>query len=226
MQAIHVSEFRDLDGQGYGVNLQTAPLHPGFFVNFAPWDGAAQHAALVEALSHTTVVGMTVRDHGGGEVRVGKDGEPVIRYRLDERDARNLARGMDAAAQMLETIGAQRIFSSHARYVGYDPGRDGDRARFVRDMDAAGWGAGQAQLTGFHLLASCRMGSSPESSACGPEGETWEVRDLVICDGSAFPSASGVNPNMSIQALSHLNARRLAARLGASPDRAAAPAAG
>jgi choline dehydrogenase-like flavoprotein len=226
MQAIHVSEFRDLDGKGYGVNLQTAPLHPGFFVSFIPWDGAAQHAALMDGLSHTAVVGMTVRDHGGGEVRVGRDGEPVIRYRLDERDARNLSRGMGAAAEMLETVGAQRIFSSHARYVGYDPGRDGDRARFVRDMDAAGWAAGQAQLTGFHLLASCRMGSSPESSACGPEGETWEVRDLVICDGSAFPSASGVNPNMSIQALSHLTARRLAARLGASPDRAAAPAAG
>src|SRR4051795_9240603 len=162
LQAIHVSEFRDLDGQGYGVNLQTAPLHPGFFVSFIPWDGAAHHAALMEGLSHTALVGMTVRDHGGGEVRVGKDGEPVIRYRLDARDAAHLRRGLDAAAEMLETIGAQRIFSSHARYVGYDPGRDGDRARFVRDMDAAGWGSGQVQLTGFHLLASCRIGASPE----------------------------------------------------------------
>jgi choline dehydrogenase-like flavoprotein len=36
-----------------------------------------------------------------------------------------------------------------------------------------------------------------------------------MCDGSAFPSASGVNPNASIQSLSHLNATRLAERLGA-----------
>jgi choline dehydrogenase-like flavoprotein len=44
------------------------------------------------------------------------------------------------------------------------------------------------------------------------------VRDLVVCDGSAFPSASGVNPNISIQSLSYLNAARLAARLGAPAD--------
>jgi choline dehydrogenase-like flavoprotein len=43
------------------------------------------------------------------------------------------------------------------------------------------------------------------------------VRNLVVCDGSAFPSASGVNPNCSIQALAHLNATRLAERLGATP---------
>src|SRR4051794_6236826 len=56
MQSIHVDEFTDLDGEGYGVRLQTAPLHPGFFVSFAPWDGADRHAELVEGLSHTAAV--------------------------------------------------------------------------------------------------------------------------------------------------------------------------
>ena len=215
LQSIHVDEFTDLDGKGYGVRLQTAPLHPGFFVSFAPWDGAARHAELVEGLSHTAAVGMTVRDRDGGEVRVGRDGEPVVRYKLPAQQAEHLQRGFDAAAEMLETVGAQRIFSSHAAYIGYEPGRDGDRRRFVADIEAAGWAQGRAQLTGFHLLGSCRIGDTPQSSACGPEGEAWDARDLVVCDGSAFPSASGVNPNMSIQALAHLNARRLAERLGA-----------
>jgi choline dehydrogenase-like flavoprotein len=215
MQAIHVDQFTDLDGRGYGVRHQTAPVHPGFFGSWAPWDGAAQYTALLEGLAHTTAVGFTVRDQTDGEVRVGRDGEPVVRYRLSAQDAKHARRGMEAAAEMLEAMGAQRIFSSHARYVGYAPGRDGDRERFMRDMDAAGWGPGQLQLNGFHLLSSCRIGNGPESSACGPEGETWEVRDLVVCDGSAFPTASGVNPNMTIQALSRLNATRLAERLGA-----------
>ena len=215
LQSIHVDEFTDLDGNGYGVRLQTAPLHPGFFVSFAPWDGAAQHAGLLESLSHTALVGMTVRDRDAGEVKVGKDGEPVVSYKLGRQDALHLQRGVEAAAEMLETIGAQRIFSSHAKYIGYEPGRNGERTGFMEQIAAAGWAQGRAQLTGFHLLGSCRIGATPESSACGPEGEAWEVKDLVVCDGSAFPSASGVNPNMSIQALSHLNATRLAERLGA-----------
>ena len=222
MQAIHVDEFVDLDGRGYGVRHQTAPIHPGFFGSWAPWDGAKHYVGLLEGLSHTAAVGFTVRDQTDGEVRVGRDGEPVVRYRLSAADARHARRGMEAAAEMLETMGAQRIFSSHARYVGYSPGRDGDRARFVRDMDAVGWGPGQIHLNGFHLLSSCRMGGSPATSACGPQGETWDVRDLVVCDGSAFPTASGVNPNMTIQALARMNARALAARLGTGVSSVAA----
>jgi choline dehydrogenase-like flavoprotein len=136
-----------------------------------------------------------------------------VRYRLPAENAAHLRRGVEAAAELLESVGAERIFSSHASYVGYDPGRGGDHRRFMSAIDAAGWAQGRVQLIGFHLLGSCRIGAAPEASACGPEGETWEVRNLVVCDGSAFPSASGVNPNASIQSLSHMNAGRLAARL-------------
>ena len=39
------------------------------------------------------------------------------------------------------------------------------------------------------------------------------MRDLIVADGSAFPTASGVNPMVTIEATAHLNARRLAERL-------------
>jgi choline dehydrogenase-like flavoprotein len=57
------------------------------------------------------------------------------------------------------------------------------------------------------------MGGSPAGSVCDPTGQTWDARDLYVFDASAFPSASGVNPQISIQAISHMGARGLAARL-------------
>jgi choline dehydrogenase-like flavoprotein len=63
-------------------------------------------------------------------------------------------------------------------------------------------------------MGSARMGASPESSAADPDGQTWDVRNLVVADGSTFPTASGVNPMITIEAIARLNARRLAARLG------------
>ena len=62
-------------------------------------------------------------------------------------------------------------------------------------------------------MGSARMGGSPDLSAAGPTGETWEVPNLVVADGSAFPTASGVNPMITLEAIAHLNARRLAERL-------------
>ena len=62
-------------------------------------------------------------------------------------------------------------------------------------------------------MGSARMGGSPDSSAASPTGETWDVRNLVVADGSAFPTASGVNPMVTIEAIAHLNARKLEERL-------------
>lgn len=86
---------------------------------------------------------------------------------------------------------------------------DGDLGP-VRRADPA---VGEAQPVSFHIMGSSRLGGSAETSACKPHGETWEVRNLLVLDGSAFPSASGVNPMVSIEALAHMNARRLVERL-------------
>jgi choline dehydrogenase-like flavoprotein len=83
----------------------------------------------------------------------------------------------------------------------------------MSDADAAGYGAGQIVLNSFHIMGSARMGGSSAISACDPTGQTWEVRNLYVLDGSSFPTASGVNPQISIQAISHMSARQLAAQL-------------
>jgi choline dehydrogenase-like flavoprotein len=212
MQAIYSDEHRYLDG-GYGVKYETAATHPSLLIAFAPWRGGRQHAELMQSLGNTAPVGVLLRDRDGGEVRVGRDGQPVVRYRLSDYDVNHVRTGVDGAARILEAAGAQRIYSSHARWVAYEPGRKGDRTQFNREADAAGYGAGHCTFASFHIMGSARMGGSASTSACNPQGETWDVRDLILCDASCFPSASGVNPMISIESIAHMNARSLASRL-------------
>lgn len=231
MQALYSDQHRDLDG-GYGVKYETAASHPHLFVPFSPWRGAREHLELMEALSGTVPLGILLRDRDGGEVRVGRDGEPIVRYALSPFDVGHLRTGLDGAAQVLEAAGAQRIFSSHSKWVSYapgagaraggsdggdssavGPGSGGSRERFMAEADAAGYGPGQITLGSFHIMGAARMGGSPSASACDPSGQTWDVRDLYVFDGSSFPTASGVNPQISIQAIAHMGARALAARL-------------
>jgi long-chain-alcohol oxidase len=212
LQALYSDEHSDLDGHGYGLKYETAPVHPGLLAAFAAWPGAAQHAELMALLPHIAGIGVLLRDRSEGEVQVRRDGSPRVRYRLGGTDVEHVRTGVDGAARILEAAGAKRILSSHQRLVSYEPGRT-QRAEFVRAADTVGYGPGRCVFFGFHLMSSARMGGSPAAAACNRDGELYGVRNVVVADGSAFPSASGVNPMITIEAIAHMNASRLAARL-------------
>jgi choline dehydrogenase-like flavoprotein len=203
LQALYSDELRFLDG-GYGVKYETVPLHPALLTAALPWESAGQHAALMASLPRLSLIAVIPRDSGSGRVRIGRDGEPIATYRLGDDDARRLSAGVDGAGRVMAAAGAREIFTANARTQRWADGFPADAYRF---------GPGRGSLYSFHMMGSARMGGSAERSAAAPSGETWEVRNLVVADGSAFPTASGVNPMITIEAIAHLNARRLAAAL-------------
>jgi long-chain-alcohol oxidase len=211
VQALYSDEHSSLTGD-FGLKYETAPVHPGVLVAFGPWDGATPHAELVGQLRRMSGIGLLLRDRSEGDVRVGRDGGPRVRYRLGEFDVRHVRAGIDGAARIFEAAGARRIFSSHARFVGYEPGSSA-RERFLADADTVGYGPGRCTFFSFHLMGSARMGAAPAGAACRPTGELWGTDGVYVMDGSSFPSASGVNPMITIEAIAHLNASRLADEL-------------
>jgi choline dehydrogenase-like flavoprotein len=74
-------------------------------------------------------------------------------------------------------------------------------------------GGGRAALFSYHQMGSCRIGADPTSSAVGPDHQAHEVKGLYVADASLFPTASGVNPMLSVMALAHRAAGQIAARL-------------
>jgi choline dehydrogenase-like flavoprotein len=214
LSSTYSDQDKDMDGRGYGVKYEHVAIPPSILLSFSPWRGGRDHAELMQALPYTSGLGALLRDHGVGEVRTGRDGQPIVRYKLTPDDVQHMRRGVRGAAQVVEAMGARRIYSSHSKWVAYEPGVKGDLDSFMRDADACGWGAGQAQLVSFHIMGSARMGASPADSVCDPTGQVWDTPGLYVFDASAFPTASGVNPMVTIEALAHMNARALAAELG------------
>ena len=73
-------------------------------------------------------------------------------------------------------------------------------------------GAG-ATVISAHQMGTARAGSSPTTGAVeGATGETWEVQNLFVADASLFPTASGVNPMISVCALSWMVAEGICER--------------
>jgi choline dehydrogenase-like flavoprotein len=212
MQAVYSDQFRFLSGN-YGVKYETAALQPTIQASVLPWREPEHYRLLLSKLPQTVGIGALVRDRDGGRVTVDREGHPVSDYALSAFDRKHLRLGFVGAARILEAAGAELIFSPHAKWCAYEPGRRGSLGSFVQAMDSAGWDAGQLALFSFHIMGSARMGGSPNTSATNPEGQTWEVRNLYVMDGSTFPSASGVNPMISIEAIANRSASVLAAEL-------------
>ncbi|HEX8103165.1 MAG TPA: GMC family oxidoreductase N-terminal domain-containing protein [Solirubrobacteraceae bacterium] len=209
MQSVYSDAFRDLDGNGYGVKLVTLPVGPAILAQFAPWRSAESHFGLMQALPHTVIVGLQLRDRSEGRVRLGRDGRPIASYAHVPGDLAHLRTALHGAARVHLAAGAQHVYTGHTQLVETHDSPE----ELVARASAAGWRAGQCAYSSFHQLGSVRMGSHPTTSACGPEGESWDVRDLWICDASALPTATGFNPMVTITATAWMNARALAERL-------------
>ncbi|ONH54122.1 oxidoreductase [Frankia sp. CcI49] len=213
MQTRYSLEHGDLDGDGYGVIYETGPGNPGALQGFMNWRGGGAHLAAMKDLAHTAGVGIITRDRDPGEVRVGRDGEPVPHYRLSAHDTAHVKTGIEGAARILEAAGAHRIYSAHQAGPSYEPGRRGSHGEFVAACHNAGYGPGECSIAALHIMGTARMGDAPDMSATNPDGGIWELPNVVVADASCFPTSPGVNPMVSIEAIAYMNARRLAARL-------------
>jgi choline dehydrogenase-like flavoprotein len=56
--------------------------------------------------------------------------------------------------------------------------------------------------TGWHILGTATMGDDPGSSVVDQWGRAHEVPNLIIVDGSTWPTSSGMNPTPTIAAFS------------------------
>lgn len=64
-----------------------------------------------------------------------------------------------------------------------------------------------------HNMGGARMGNDPATSVCNKWGQTHEVENLFISDGSLFPTSSSANPTLTIIALVLRQADYLAQQL-------------
>jgi choline dehydrogenase-like flavoprotein len=58
-----------------------------------------------------------------------------------------------------------------------------------------------APMTGWHLLGTARMGSDPATSVTDGRGRCHGAANLLVADGSLFPTVGAVNPGSTIGAL-------------------------
>jgi choline dehydrogenase-like flavoprotein len=183
--ALYSHEFYETDARrGFqrGVHLQVTRENPllSQAARLEPAWGAEAQRLLREEFRHSMAVLVLAEDLPEAHNRVAltdrteADGLPGVKleYRMSEHSRKSLDFGLDRAEEMLRAAGAHRILRVTL-----------------------------APLAGWHLLGTARMGTDPGNSVTDGQGRCHAVPNIIVADGSLFPTVGAVNPGSSIGAL-------------------------
>ncbi len=188
-QAAQIREFHD-EGILFAENF----VPPGVMAAYMPFHGDE----IWEAMSNynqSIMSGVLVEDSTTGRVSRLPFGAPLIRYDITKLDHERFLRGIKLLAEMHFVMGADRVilpfFNQHL-------------ARSVDDLkkiDVLQTCPSTLELFTPHLMGTARMGSDARGSVVDVNGELWDLPGCYIADASLFPTAIGVNPQITIMAL-------------------------
>jgi choline dehydrogenase-like flavoprotein len=211
IQSALSDQFTGCEGD-YGFLIEAISVAPGLLAGSFPWiDGQNHKERMSSTLKYSAPFVSVARDHGEGEVVIDDYGRAVTRWGFDDEvDARMFRQAMVEQARLHRAAGAKEIVTLFQRPVIWRDGDDFDA--FVAEIESASLAPNDVAVFTAHQMGSCRMGSDSAKSVADGRGELHDTAGVWIGDASAFPTAPGVNPMISIMSL----ARRTAENIGSN----------
>ena len=208
------AQFADQDGEHYGTTFEVGPSHPVVAALAFGWESGRQYKEALLGYAHWSAIGVRLRDRDHGRVEVPREGRPVWHYRVSRRDQVHVRRGIQGAAEVLAAAGAEEIQTTSGLPITWRPGSGEPVSSFMERVDSIGYDRNGVLYASYHQMGSASMGSDPRTSVIDGDNQVHGAADLYVMDAAAFPGTSLVNPMVTIEALAHRAATRLAAHLG------------
>ncbi len=196
-QWCQIREFHD-EGIYFAENF----IPPTAVAAKMPYDGS-EAWDLMSKYNHMVMSGVLVEDSTTGYVKRGPFGTPILRYDITDYDHERCIRGTKLLAEMHFEMGAERVLL---------PFTNMHEATCVDDLakiDSKVQRAETLELFTVHLMGTARMGNAETNSVVDLDGQVWDLPGCYVADASLFPTAIGVNPQITIMTLATRIANRM-----------------
>ena len=205
-QGAYIDDFED-----EGIMMEGVMVHPSLILASLPGVGF-EHKEMAVKYNNLSSFGVMAHDETEGRVLKGRDprkGMAVTAvYQINRKDAEKLKRGIAYLSKIYFAAGAVRVYTGIARMPVLNSPEEADRLLAMRVT------ASHIETLAFHPLGTCRMATGPETGAVDQSGEIFGMKNLFVADGSIIPTSLGVNPQITIMAVSNLVADSIARRFG------------
>jgi choline dehydrogenase-like flavoprotein len=210
IQSALSDEFADCEGD-WGFLIEAITVAPAIVAMSLPWEDGEAHKRTLTRLRHIAPFVSVARDHGEGRVVIDEHGRAVTRWSFkDELDARMFRRAIVELAKLHRAAGATEILTFYQRpSLSWREGENFEA--FLSEIERGSLQANDVAAFSAHQMGSCRMGSDPQDSVADGLGQLHDTKGVWIGDASAFPTAPGVNPMISIMSLAHRTAGNILA---------------
>lgn len=122
--------------------------------------------------------------------------QPLVTYRFDPDDLSMIKLALSRTANLLFQAGAIELYLPIAGIGGVKSLNELERKLNGITPDAL-------EIVTVHIMSSCAMGPEPATSVVNPDGNLWNMENILVTDASILPSSIGKNPQGSIMAFVH-----------------------
>lgn len=204
-QSAMCDEFLNKKGDGGGYWVEAVPLDSILIAMALPGFGQP-HREMMSLLPNLAASIVLVKEiDSEGRVRMNDEGRPVLSYDRGPRDRQAMREAIATAARIHFAAGAREVHTLHARSTVLKPDDDIDRI-----LAEASWETNDVSLYSAHPLGTCRMGDDPLAAVVDSRGKVHGASGVFVIDGSVLPSSLGVNPQLTILAVSEQHAEWIA----------------
>jgi choline dehydrogenase-like flavoprotein len=162
------------------------------------------HKRMMQNYNRYTMAGIMSRDDPVGKVLLSYNGNPKVIYNLSEQTIEDMARGMSILSRMWFNIGAKAVITSHI-----DAYEIGTKADIPKLKDAVRNNPDGLMLGSAHPQGGNRMGENENECVVDSNCKIFGFDNLYVCDASVFPTALGVNPQLTVMALATITANKI-----------------
>ncbi len=159
---------------------------------------------LMKRYGHYAMAGVLVRDDPLGEVTLSDLGFSKVAYRPGTKELDAMARGAELIARIWFRLGARRVITSHLSKNILK-----SEEEISQLTDAIRGDPDKLLLGSAHPQGGNRMGGDPRSCVVDSDCKVFGFENLFICDASVFPTALGVNPQLTVAALATIISDRI-----------------
>ncbi len=196
-QAFQIREFAR-----EGIMLSAQNLTPAMLAGVMPGYGRGLGEMMAD-YNRVVTAGPLIEDTGTGRVRNVPGLGTQVFYRVTDKDAARVVRGVELTAEALFAAGARRVV------LPFTGAPDVRGPAELRRLLARPVPRRSIELYSIHLMGTARMSEDPRRGVVDSYGACHGVRGLFVCDASVFPSPIGINPMETVIALAMRNAQRL-----------------